>query len=69
LDEHLSGVSTRSDARELPDGGYRKRSQGTAKQATGRRIGEGWCRRRQSNKRGGGFTSIKWWGSCVLSAT
>jgi hypothetical protein len=23
-------------------------------QATGRRIGEGWCRRRQSNERGGG---------------
>jgi hypothetical protein len=23
-------------------------------QATGRRIGEGWCRRQQSNKRGGG---------------
>jgi hypothetical protein len=35
-------------------------------QATGRRIGEGWCRRRQSNERGGGFATRKW-GLRVLS--
>jgi hypothetical protein len=64
MDEHLSGVSTRRDGRSCPTaeysqtarrtvenrlvGAYGRRDDGV--QATGRRIGEGWCRRRQSNE-------------------
>jgi hypothetical protein len=62
MDEHLSGVSTRRDGRSSPTAEYGQTARRTTKyrlvgaggrrdgevQATGRRIGEGWCRRRQS---------------------
>jgi hypothetical protein len=65
MDEHLSGVSTRHDGRSCPTTKYSQTACRTAKyrmvgaggrrdggvQATGRRIDEGWCRRRQSNER------------------
>jgi hypothetical protein len=36
-------------------------------QATSRRIGEGWCRRRESYERGVGFSARKWCDSPVFS--
>jgi hypothetical protein len=36
-------------------------------QATGRRISEGWCRRRHSNKRGGGICNKKVGFACSLT--
>jgi hypothetical protein len=63
MDEHLPGVSTRCDGRSSPMAEYGQTAHRTAEyrlvgaggrrdsevQATGRRIGEAWCRRRQSN--------------------
>jgi hypothetical protein len=64
MDEHLPGVSTRRDGRSCPMTKYSQTTCWTAEyrlvgagrrrdggvQATGRRIGEGWCRWRQSNE-------------------
>jgi hypothetical protein len=64
MDEHLSGVSTRRDGRSCPTAEYSQTARRTTEyrlvgaggrrddevQATGRRIGEGWCRWRQSNE-------------------
>jgi hypothetical protein len=63
MDEHLPGVLTRRDGRSSPMAEYGQTARRTAEyrqvgaggrrddevQATGRRIGEGWCRRRHSN--------------------
>jgi hypothetical protein len=64
MDEHLPGVSTRRDGRSCPAAEYSQMARRTVEyrlvgaggrrdgevQATGRRIGEGWCRWRQSNE-------------------
>jgi hypothetical protein len=64
MDEHLPGVSTRCDGRSCPTAEYSQTARRMAEyslvgaggrrddgvQATARRIGEGWCRRRQSNE-------------------
>jgi hypothetical protein len=66
MDEHLPGVSMRRDGRSSPTARrtaeYRLVGAGGRRdgevQATGRRIGDGWCRRRQSNdERERGFAS------------
>jgi hypothetical protein len=64
MDKYLPGVSTRRDGRSCPTAKYSQTARRTAEyrlvgaggrrdggvQATGRRIGEGWCRRRQNNE-------------------
>jgi hypothetical protein len=64
MDEHLPGVSTRRVGRSCSTAEYSQTTRRTAEyrlvgaggrrddevQATGRPIGEGWCRRRQSNE-------------------
>jgi hypothetical protein len=60
MDEHLPGVSTSYDGRSCPTVEYGQTAEyrlveASGKrdgevQAIGRQIGEGWCRRRQSNE-------------------
>jgi hypothetical protein len=65
MDEHLPGMSTRRDRRSSPTAEYGQTARRTAEyrlvgaggrrdgvvQATGRRIGEGWCREGEGHLR------------------